>query len=133
MSVFHNGALKKECLNYNYRGLVGWDCYNHQDKIKSKLVCINSGECMDDTLSGTFGVDWLEIPEFSLVDIPNGELCWVTVYSQCDRGYSFELMQLKTFVRESVGSILASSYYTAVPYIMAETPDRAEELKWWWK
>lgn len=115
-SIFKDGYLKSEFINPNYRGLVGWPCQDG-DLIKG----IDDGFAWfgGSNFYTTEPMENVAIPQFTKFDIPVGELCWFKVHSQW------------TLLRYGNSIITMSTHY--VPYIIAETTERLEELKDWWK
>lgn len=129
VSIFEDGFLLNEFMNVNYRGLVGWPC-------QSKKPSVYARRFLDDTLFAVvegFKItrNWknslcMRIPQFTPEDIPEGELVWYRLDDDED-------WWLRPVTKADIGSI--KSYYPAgvVPYLIAETAERAEELKDWYK
>jgi hypothetical protein len=83
-SIFEEGHLRPECINPNYRGLVGWKCrgkiHRFEEEIDLTLVALakypDSGFICAFDISGQVLRKSLKIKRFSGLDIPVGELCW---------------------------------------------------------
>lgn len=137
MEIFGNGLLKNEFINHNYRGLVGWKIDYEYDLIavrNRRAMYVNANDDLHNTVTDT-----VNIKQFSLKDIPMGELCWFKETGEHASG-DWALM-----TREQALVLEYDEYQTCkgwnreayseskycVPYLIADTPERAEELKDW--
>lgn len=132
--LFIDGYLNDKYINRSYRGLVGWGCEITQSMGYAGTV--KQLESYSNTLLGLRGLDNVfmkgiifansdefKIKEFSPADIPVGELVWLKEYRK-------EFWVLTVFVAG------ISNYHIhdkIVPHLIAETAERAEELKDWSK
>ncbi len=124
--IFEDGYLKSKCINHNYRGLVGFKCkivkgvYPNQTGDRLVMVCRGSIQ----TEFGNRGrIGNVVIPQFTPKDIPVGELCWLKEYRKA-------FWSLVVF-EDGIGNY--HIHDKIVPYLIAETAERAEELKDWHK
>lgn len=127
-SIFKDGYLKPEFINPNYRGLVGWPCERQSSfgcgwKIAAiiyNLAIFNNGK----------GDVNFKISQFTPKDIPVGELCWFGFEHPVNNGQMiWNLWKIDKATHETI----KRDYTNVVPYLIAETPEKAEELKDWWK
>ena len=134
-AIFENGFLKPEFINPNYRGLVGWSCtfpsmfdYDTEDyQVMFTLISLNGNNKQLKEDYDCTGED-VVIPQFTPVDIPVGELVWIKLGGAKPTKKSkasdyWVLRQCDDLIRN--GGV--------VPYLIAETAERAEELKDWSK
>jgi len=122
MKIFENGLLKPEFINPNYRGtspLGGWPTENG-----GALAMVNKEYCCVLDSSKQFFTarvtKFVAIKQFTPADIPAGELVWVKLI-----GKSAESWKPRTYHGYSRGP------WKVVPFLIAETAERAEELKDW--
>ncbi len=150
--IFEDGYLKSEFVNLNYRGLVGWECHRKDAYTMAligekgewitdtKLTSVDGDQCyLGGVASGFFFPmafnNSLRILQFTPQDIPKGELVWVFDLEYPSEpklrtfgGYTEnELHCFHTSEDDTVG------YLYCVPYLIAETAEKAEELKDWCK
>ena len=128
-NVFENGYLKSEFINPNYRGLVGWPCErkeftyksNDYDYVDDLLMCLDVRAAMtNDEYCADF--EEIKIPQFTPKDIPVGELCWMLFD---DKWY------LKVYNDSNLKRSENTFRFPCVPYLIAETAEKAEKLKDW--
>ncbi len=119
MKIFENGLLVNRFLNPNYRGLVGWEV---QELLSvRKLIAIKNG---GDTFVFENGYNNStscvhKIRKFTLEEIPVGELVWV----QDTEHDEIELKPFEVFMPSNCSII--------VPYLIADTEEKAVELRDW--
>lgn len=129
--IFENGYLKREHVNPNYRGLVGWP---------TKFVWTDGGASFGKLLavqgSYIFNTEYIEeqdikffIKQFTPEEIPVGELCWVG-YCCDDISSEDDSIQWTITVYDPEEWFCSLANYI-VPYLIAGTAERAEELKDW--
>lgn len=155
MKIFENGYLKSEYINPNYRGLVGWPCekhigcndlwYSNQDTVLVHVDCGYGAYYKNNiypTLFSCYSETW-RIPQFTPEQIPEGELCWMKA-SAGDIPFESDW---KLVVFQGLKNVCADNgeysrslamndgcgYDVFVPYLIALTAERAEELKDWHK
>lgn len=127
MSIFENGYLKPEYLNPQYRGLVGWP-FMTWDMVNEKLnISSDNMVCITDTMVVTQGDDLyrrcdLRIEKFGPKDIPVGELVLIKYFRTA-------VWRLEKFA----GITNYNPHDYIVPYLIAATPEEAEERKGWHK
>jgi len=132
MSIFKEGYLKKEFINPNYRGLVGWplDVTGHCDLLMVKKSVLYYW-CDDQQRTKETMVKRI-VREFKPEDIPVGELCWFS----CGNGV-WQLHKLRKVVDvttmhyDKFFPSGGGSHSHCVPYLIAETTEDAERLKDW--
>jgi len=136
--IFENGFLSDEFINPNYRGLSdsgGWPCSVKvlDGRLENHLVAVHAGVFITTTRSEGWPP---RISHFTPKDIPVGELCW---FARGDG--EWDLMPFgKVVGKESWIMVFfypvnysAMSFRHCVPFLIAETAEKAEELKGWWK
>jgi len=126
MSIFENGYLKNDCINPNYRGLVGWvselvyaNTWDEEALVLGSGIIISIYNKSTNIAGDQQGreIKSFKVPQFTPKDIPMGELCWV--YTGGD--------WILVVHRPQTVEILT------VPYLIAETAEDAERLKDWSK
>lgn len=148
--MFKDGYLVNDFLNKDYRSLVGWKCawwanrsivnpkweFLYTDNLMS--ISKNSGCCFGTDFVEPFELQKIRIDEFTIHDIPQGELCWFS-----DNGKTWYLSQFDRIYKESknVNQFGASTtragkcgydFKFCVPFLIAETEVEATQLKDWY-
>ena len=132
MEIFENGLLKNEFINRNYRGLVGWKIdyeYNLVAVRNRRAMSINANDDLHNTVTET-----VNIKQFTVEEIPVGELCWMGDGSGewvlCPfGGVKKRWLNGKKEINRFIASDESYEGIIAVPYIVAETKEDAEKLK----
>jgi len=131
MKIFKDGYLLPGYINPNYRGLVGWKCEDIHGNQRDLIVSITKG-VVQGVRGATSSIDFYKIPQFTPDDIPDGEWCWFCDYHK--HTWSLGVIHLGGKI-EGYDLLRKEEsrrhYGDVVPYFIAETAERAEELKGW--
>lgn len=131
IEIFEGEYLKAEYLNPQYRGLVGWPCeivtgvYGY---ISGNLIsCREHYFFVEDcdncvTIENNFSNEPIRIEQFEPKDIPVGELVLIKYFRTA-------VWRLEKFA----GITNYNPHDYIVPYLIAATPEQAEERKDWCK
>ena len=130
MEIFENGLLKNEFINRNYRGLVGWKIDYEYDLVavrNRRAMYVNENDDLHNTVTDT-----VNIKQFYPEKIPHGELCW---FGNDSGDWIFAKLRRVDCERGKYVSDmgLGQNWEHCVPYLIAETKERAELLKYWHK
>jgi len=156
---FEGGILEPESINKNYRGLAGWPLGRVDDYgylVEEKLIMVSWIHwAKNTTISKSYFVsdehnslgdmpyydeENVFITQFTPKDIPVGEECWFSDDGTTWQKFGFSCYDEKLdepnfaqqrFVNGKISSIEGENYKYCVPLLIAETPERAEELKDW--
>lgn len=152
VEIFQDGYLKSEYINNNYRGLVGWDCYEYSKygyckggEYKGKILSTNGNELLfqyaDESASNKpFNNRYADhkIKKFTPDDIPKGELCWFKRFGHwhLEVFHSVDLIHYDkpryfSFGDKGLQLQFLDNITECVPYLIAETSEDAEKLKNW--
>ncbi len=130
MNIFKDDYLLTKFINPNYRGIIGWSCSYYVDYppigvdsfSDRLLICVDSDYATFKTMEDCNLGD-VEIKQFTINDIPDGEIVWMRHFDGGPNNW------IRGFWEKDMDKKF--NHYIFVPYLIAETAEKAEELRDW--